>query len=308
MNLTLTGSLGHIGRPLTEELVRKGHRVTVISSKPERRQEIETLGARAAIGSVTDGDFLSRTFRGADAVYTMLPPGDYTDPGLDLMAKVRQIGNAYARAIEAAGVKRVVHLSSIGAHLEKGSGLIILHREMERILGKLQDAAVTFMRPVGFYYNLYGYVEAIKRQGVIAANFGEEDRAEWVSPVDIAAAVAEELTAPLSDRSAENGAARAVRYVASDELTCSETARILGEAIGKPDLKWIIVPDAQMQAGMVAAGIQPSIAAGLVEMYAAHHSGALGEDYYRNRPPLGKVKMRDFAREFAAAFARSGVR
>ena len=307
MNLVLTGSLGHIGRPLTEELVQKGHRVTVISSKPERRQEIETLGAKAAIGSVTDVDFLSRTFQGADAVYTMLPPGDYSDPNLDLMVKVRQIGATYSQAIEAAGVKRVVHLSSIGAHLDKGSGLIILHHEMELILDKLKDVAITFMRPTGFYYNLYGYVEMVKRQGVIAANYGEEDRVVWASPIDIAAAVAEELVAPRSGRQAGKGAARAVRYVASDELTCSETARILGEAIGKPDLRWIIIPGEQMQAGLVAAGIQPSIAAGLVEMYAAHHSGALAEDYHRNRPSLGRVKMRDFAREFAAVFNPSEV-
>ena len=51
MNVIVTGSLGHIGEPLTRELVQEGHTVTVISSNPERQTAIESLGAAAAIGA-----------------------------------------------------------------------------------------------------------------------------------------------------------------------------------------------------------------------------------------------------------------
>ena len=71
MNILLTGSLGHIGKPLTEILVRKEHSVTVISSKAERQKEIEALGAKAAIGNMEDIDFLTKAFKGADIVYLM---------------------------------------------------------------------------------------------------------------------------------------------------------------------------------------------------------------------------------------------
>jgi len=41
----------------------------------------------------------------------------------------------------------------------------------------------------------------------------------------------------------------------------------------------------------------------LVEMFASQHNGMLMEDYYRNRPTvMGKVKLKDFAKEFAAAY------
>lgn len=69
MNLIVTGSLGNISQPLTRQLVRQGHAVTVISSKPARQSAIEALGARAAIGSLEDAAFLAATFAGADAVY-----------------------------------------------------------------------------------------------------------------------------------------------------------------------------------------------------------------------------------------------
>ncbi len=83
MKIIVTGSLGHISKPLTEGLVQKGHAVTVISSNPEKQKNIETLGAIAAIGSLKDADFLTTTFTGGDAVYCMIPPNNYFDPNLD---------------------------------------------------------------------------------------------------------------------------------------------------------------------------------------------------------------------------------
>jgi len=295
MKITVTGSLGNISKPLTKDLVQNGHSVTVISSKPEKQKDIEALGADAAIGSIDDVAFLSKTFTGSDAVYCMIPPNYHLDHNLDTIAYCRQISGNYAQAIRQAGVKRVVHLSSIGAHLEKDSGLILAHHHAENTLKEIPGIAITHMRPTAFYYNLFGFVGRIKSEGVMASNYGAEDRVPWVSPIDIAAAVAEELVA--------SGEGSKIRYVASDEPTCSEVAGILGAAIGKPDLKWIIISDEQAQKGLEAAGVPPLVAAGLAEMNASIHTGVLSEDYYRNRPTvLGKVKLTDFAKEFAAAF------
>ncbi len=299
MKIIITGSLGHISKPLTEELVRKGHHVTVISSNPEKQKDIENLDAVAAIGSLEDSGFLTATFTGADAAYCMIPPANYFDPNLDLLAYYHRLGNNYARAIGQSGVKRVVNLSTIGGNLEKGNGILLGAHNVEEILNKLPpDVSVTHMRPTSFFYNLYGYMDSIKNQGVIAANYGAEDIVPWVSPTDIAAAIAEEIVTPL--------AGRRVRYVVSDERTCNDTAKVLGAAIGKPDLKWTIISGEQMQSGLEATGMNPKIAAGMVEMYAGLHSGLLGEDYYRHKPKvLGKVKLEDFAKEFADAFQKA---
>ena len=297
MKIIVTGSLGHIGKPLMEELVLKGHTVTVISSNPERRSAIEALGAKAAIGTMEDADFLSATFTGADAVYVMETMGgnSYFDPNLDIIAAINKIGNSYKRAIEQSGVKRVVHLSSIGAHTDKGNGLLAFHYNVENILKSLpSEVAITFMRPVGFYYNLLGFINNIKTQGVIATNYGGDSKKPWVSPLDIAAAVAEELITPFEGRK--------VRYVASDEISCNDLASLLGAAIGQPDLKWVVISDEQMLQGMLAAGMNPKIAAGMVEMNSSTNTGDLYEDYYRNRPTLGKVKLKEFAKEFAAVY------
>ena len=57
------------------------------------------------------------------------------------------------------------------------------------------------------------------------ANYGGEVLNLLVSPIDIASVIAEEMEKPFSGRT--------IRYIASEELTCNEVAKLLGEAIDK---------------------------------------------------------------------------
>jgi len=159
MKLIVTGSLGNISMPLTKELVQKGHQVTVISSKPEKQKDIEALGAAAAVGSLEDVGFLAATFTGADAVYVMVPP-NFAEP--DQIAYYRRIVSNYAQAIQQSGLRRVVHLSSYGAHLNKGTGFILGSHNAEGILNELSNVAITHLRPTYFYTNLFSFVDMIK--------------------------------------------------------------------------------------------------------------------------------------------------
>lgn len=297
MNIVVTGSLGHISKPLAKELVQKGHAVTVISSKAERQKDIEAIGAKAAIGTMEDVVFLTKTFTGADIVYAMesLGEGFFFNQELDYMVAITNIAHNYKQAIQQSGVKKVIHLSSIGAHTDKGNGMLAFHYHAESILKQLpDDVAIKFMRPVGFYYNMFAYIPTIKTQGAIVQNYGGDEKEPWVSPLDIASVIAGEMEKPFQSRM--------VRYIASDEISPKEVASILGEAIGKPDLKWLVIPDEGMLNGMIAAGMNPAVAKGLVEMNAGRRSGVLYEDYDRNKPQLGSIKLADFAKEFAAVY------
>ena len=145
IKIIVTGSLGNIGKPLTEALVLKGHSVTVISSNQERRKDIEAIGARAAIGKLEDVEFLASTFTGADAAYCMIPI-NLKEP--DLLAYFRKIGNNYALAVQKAGIKKAVVLSGWAA------GVIASYKEIEDIFDGLPDVAVTHIRPGYFYSNI----------------------------------------------------------------------------------------------------------------------------------------------------------
>lgn len=297
MKIVITGSLGNISKPLINILVKKGHTITVITRDLNKQAIIEDMGAKAAIGSVQDAAFLSDSFAGADAVYTMVPPVSYMNPDLDPIGHFSSMGQKYATAIEQAGIKRVVNLSSWGAHRDNGTGGIVGTYYYEQVMNGLPaDVSITHLRPASFYYNLFGFIPGIKYTGKISANYGGEDRTVLVAPEDIAVAVAEELERTTYGRN--------IRYVASDELTCNEVARALGKAIGKPHLNWELISAEQVQQNLEAAGLPPKSASLLVELQEGHHKGLIAEDYYNNRPVLGKIKIKDFAEDFALAYQK----
>ncbi len=291
MKFIITGSLGNISKPLATTLVKEGHSVTVISSRREKGAAIQAIKATAAIGSLKDTDFLKETLNGADAVYCMIPPNLCE---INQVAYYRRIGNNYAQAIRQSAVKRVVHLSSYGAHLDKGTGFILGSHAVEKILNELQEVAVTHLRPTYFYYNLFSFIGMIKHAGFIASNYGGEDKIVMTHPNDIATAAAEALQAVFTGSD--------IKYVASDERTANETATVLGTAIGKPGLKWLTFTNEQSKAGMEKNGIPAHLVSNFIEMGAATHSGALREDYEKHKPIMGKMKLEDFAKEFAAAY------
>ncbi|WP_042723147.1 NAD(P)H-binding protein [Flavobacterium sp. B17] len=298
MNIVITGSLGNIGNPLTELLVTGGHQVTVISSKPERISAIEELGAISAIGSMQDVEFLTKTFSGADAVYLMEAwegIGSLFDNTIDFPAEFRKIADNYVQAVQRSGVTKIIHLSSIGAHSDQGTGSLLVHHNVEKVLGTLPDnVSIKFMRPVGFFSNVYRWLPMIQSKGAIIQSYGGDRKEPWVSPYDIAQTIAEEMEMPFIGRT--------VHYVASDEVSPNEIAEALGKSIGNQDLKWKVISSQELLNQMLSAGINEWIAKGMVAMQQAQGNASLYEDYYLNKPVLGKVKLGDFAKEFAEVY------
>ncbi len=292
MKITITGSLGNISKPLAKQLIKAGHQVTIISSNADKTADIETLGATAAIGSIADAAFLTKAFTGADVVYTMVPPNMGAANNREY---ARNTATNYAEAIRKAGITRVVNLSSIGAHIDGGTGQISGTHDAEIVLNGLENVAIKHIRAGFFYVNFYANIDMIKNLGFLGSNYDANTRLIMVHPNDIAAAVAEELQQPFTGKS--------VRYITSDDRTLGEVAATLGAAIGKPGLQWVEFTDEQALNGLLQAGLPPEASQNFVEMGTAVRKGILWEDYdEKNTKATGKIKLEDFAEEFAGAF------
>jgi len=279
MNIVITGSLGNISKPLATELIAKGHSVTVISSNAGKQIDIETLGAKAAIGSIEDASFLTKAFEGADAVYCMIP-FNFT---VDQATYFRKVEAAYAQAIKKNKIEKVVVLSGWAAD-----------EQSFQMLKQLPETTVIDLRPGYFYTNFYNDIKSIKEYSALMTGFGVEDKIAFVSPNDIASAACQELTTPSQGNR--------FRYVASEELTCNEAAKILGDAIANPDLKWVTLSEEQLLNALIQSGFPPHLADNFVKMQSEIHSGKVFDQYLKNRPELGKTKLKDFAKEFAKAY------
>lgn len=291
MKIIVSGSLGNIGKPLTTKLVNAGHEVIVISSNADRKNEIENLGAKAAIGSVSDSTFLAATLNGADALFAMTPPNLGSQ---NVIANTTEAGSAFAKAISETNIKRVVMLSSIGADLPTGNGPIAGLYNIEKLYNEL-ETSVTFLRAGYFYTNFYNDVPMIQGAGIMGGNYPSDVKIPLVHPEDIAQAAAEELVKSPSGKN--------IRYIISDVRTPGEAAKVLGTAIGKADLPWVEFTDEQSLQGMTQAGLPEEIAQLYTEMGTGLRSGKIAEDFLTSNLTVdGKTKLEDFAKQFASKF------
>ena len=292
MHYVITGSLGNIGKPLVTQLCKEGHSITVISSEAEKAKQIEALGATAAIGTVEDVPFLTETFRGADAVFTMMPP-QYK--GSDWKAWIVSIGRNYISAIKDSGVKQVVNLSSIGAHMVDKCGPVSGLAKVELEMDAMSGVNVRHLRPGYFYTNFLDSAQEIKQKGTLSANYGPDVKMVLVHPADIA----EHAAKALKDK---YHIGRGFSYIASDEKTPAEVVEMIGKAMNKPDLSWVERTDSEELAEMLAAGIPEETAKNYVEMGAALRIGDMNADYFRNRPVMTGWRTFDtFVPEIVAA-------
>lgn len=292
MKITITGSLGNISKVLTEKLLKENHEVYVITSNPENIQHIEGLGAKALLGKLDDGAFIKESFKGAGAVYTMVPPSYGTT------SEIKRVGDIYVEAIRENKVPYVVNLSGIGSHLENGPGPSGANHHNEERFNTIEEAHVLHLRPGLFYSNFYGAMDLIRHQHIMGNNFDENIILALSHPHDIARVAFEALHL-------RNFTGKASRYVVSAEITGKEIAGTLGEAIGIPDLQWIDFPDEAMLEGLLQQGMTREMATTyIIDMGIALREGRLLETYFKEREDIleGATSFEAFAKEFAGIF------
>lgn len=296
MKITLTGSLGHISKPLAETLVAAGHDVTVISHNPDRAAQITAIGATPAIGSIHDEHFLTQAFAGADAVYLMITAAQ---GNTDVFEAGRQQAVSYAKAVKAAGVQRVVNLSSVGANLGPEVGALHVYNIIEATLTReLPGVTLTFLRPTAMFYNLLSNIPSIKRDQTIYTNSSLTKRNSWIAPADIVPVAAKALTAP------EPGVT--MQYLASDEKSYTEVTAILAQALDLPDLKIVQISDETMTQNLLANGMPEAFTRQYIKMTAYERDNDFYADYRAHQPILGPTKLTDFAAStFVAAYRQA---
>ena len=140
----VAGVTGNTGGATATALLSAGVPVRVFVRDPENAATWAARGAEVAVGDLGDPSALARAFDGAEAAYVLNPPA-YTLP--DLFDHARRLAEATLAATRKAGPGRLVVLSSVGAHLASGTGIILTNRLFEQILGDA-PCAVTFL-PTG---------------------------------------------------------------------------------------------------------------------------------------------------------------
>lgn len=116
--VTVFGGSGFVGRHLTRALTRRGWRVRAAVRRPDLAGHLQPLGVvgqvQAVQANLRYADSVVRAVEGADAVVNLV--GILSESGRQRFTSVQARGaDTVAKATAAAGIGRLVQISSIGA-------------------------------------------------------------------------------------------------------------------------------------------------------------------------------------------------
>ena len=157
-NVLVVGGSGFVGRHLVAALARRGARVTVPTRRRERAKHLLPLPTVEVVeADVGRPGELERLAAGQDAVVNLVGvlhsrrgrrdergPNDY---GPDFARVHVELAQAVVRACRAAGVKRLLHMSALGADPRGPSEYLRSKGIGERVALAAEDLAVTVFQP-----------------------------------------------------------------------------------------------------------------------------------------------------------------
>lgn len=291
--IAVLGASGHTGKKIAEALLAAGETVRAIGRSEVKLAGLKRAGADTLIGDVIDASFLTNAFRGADAVYTLLPADKQSS---DYRGRQDMEGEATARAIRTSGVRRIVFLSSLGAELSEGTGLIAgLHAQEER-LTRLDGTHVLFLRPGLFFENFYDSLGLIKQQGIVGDSVAADVAIPMVATRDIADAATKALTA----RGWRGVVVR--ELLGPRDMTYNEAVRLLGMRIGKPDLQYLQFSYDDMAQALVQTGLSESFAGLYTGLTRAINEQTIKSGQGRTPDNTTATRFEDFVSELVWAY------
>ncbi len=255
--IVVTGATGNTGKVVADTLLAAGEKIRVIGRSADKLQQFVAKGAEAFVGNVTDADAMTRAFTGATAVYALIP--------IDLKApKLREyqaaVGESFGTALERAGVKYAVSLSSYGAQVAEGAGPISGLHHYEQRLNRVPGLNILHLRAGYFFENFFMAVHVYKTMGFFSSLPKGDVPIPMIATRDIGVRAAAEL------RSLSFVGKQTQELLGPRDLTLDEAARIFGTAIGKPGLGYMQAPGMMAKPALLQAGISADVADNFIEM------------------------------------------
>jgi uncharacterized protein YbjT (DUF2867 family) len=260
----IIGATGHTGAIITEKLLAKGEKVRVIGRDAKRLEQFTDKGAEPFVADATDAGALSKAFAGRNAVYALIPP-NIAAP--DVRASQEQVSDALAAAIAKNLVKHAVVLSSFGADKADKTGPVVGLHNFEKKLDAIAGLNALYLRAGYFMENLLPQVGVIQSFGMIAGPVRPDLPLPMIATRDIGAVAADALL------KLDFEGKRPRELQGPRDVTYNEVAKVVGSAIGKPDLKYMQMPAAQLKPALVQMGMSANMADLLLEMADALNSG-----------------------------------
>jgi uncharacterized protein YbjT (DUF2867 family) len=211
MQYLITGATGTVGTLVTRRLIERGERPRIFVRDRGKAEALYGKKVDVFTGDLAKAETMMQALTGSDVVFLV-------NSGEHLVAH----DAAASEAAKAAGVKRLVKLSSFDANVRVGTG--IWHAAGEAAIRK-SGIAFTFVQPSGFMSNALFWAHGIRKAGVLRSCTGD-GKISFIHPRDIADVSVEAL-------GTEKVVGQALPLTGPESLSYAEMAAKIGKQIGR---------------------------------------------------------------------------
>ena len=282
--ILVIGAGGTVGHSVLDELAKAGQPVRAAYHSADKASRATAAGRDAVTINYAQPETLRPALEGVDAVF-LLAGG---------VAGQVDAERSVVHAAKAAGVRRIVKLSVVGATEEEFT-FARVHRESEREIEQ-SGLAWTFLRPASYMQNFANFMApAIRAQRTIYTMIPDAVF-NHVDTRDVARAAAEVLV-----RDGHEG--RAYTLTGPRSFSYREAAVTIGDVIGTP-VQIVALTEADLRAGMKSHGVPDIYADALVDLDKWYASGKADVVTTSIRDLTGRepTPFAQFVQDFEAAF------
>jgi uncharacterized protein YbjT (DUF2867 family) len=290
----VSGATGNTGSIVANHLLAAGRRVRVVGRSADRLAPFVAQGAEAVVGDASDAVLMTAALTGATGAYFVVPPNPAAP---DMLAYADSVITSYVTAARASRLPFAVLLSSLGADQLTGTGPIRTLHAAEARLANVTGLDVVALRAAYFMENQFGSLGMIRHMGINGGRIAAHLALPMIATKDIGAAAASALMADAPQGFTVR------ELLGSRDVTMAEVTRLIGAAVGKPELPYVQFSDADFIGGLVGAGFSPDLAALYCEMANGINSGHVANRSPRGPASTTPTSIEDFVPALAAAYA-----
>jgi uncharacterized protein YbjT (DUF2867 family) len=284
--ILVTGATGNVGSRVVHELWGRGIPLRAFVRDAERAAGMLGEDVELAVGDFGDPGSIRAALDGVDGVFlacsNQQQQVEYETTVID--------------AAKAAGVRRIVKLSALGAEIGSPVAFWDWHARIEN---HLRASGVPFvnLRPTFGMANLLASAEAVRYTGKLFAPAGDAG-ISMVHPQDVAAVASVALV--------EDGhEGKTYTLTGPEVITFGQVAGHLWEALGRK-VEYLNVPDEVALQSMVEQGMPEFVAGQIVTVFGILRDGAQERTTGTVQTLTGRdaIGFAEFAREHAPLFGK----
>jgi len=280
----VTGATGNVGTHVVGILQRQGVPLRAFSrdiaaARQKLGKSVEVVG-----GDFTDAESIASALNGIDLV--LLSSSNHPEQAAHEAAVID--------AAAAAGVKRIVKLSTVSAQIGSASAFFDAHGRAEQHL-RASGVPAVILQSSFYMSNLFAAAEPVRMMRKIFAPAGTA-RIAMIDPRDVADVAA---TALLTDRF--DG--QTLHLTGSEAITYAHVAHVLSEVTGSK-VDYIAVPDDAARQNMVASGMPEWFVEQIIRLYGLLREGVAEAvtDSVQQVLSRNPLTFTNFASDNSAAF------